>query len=671
MLIRSITVENFLPFQGKQTIRFSTNPDQNVTLIMGNNGAGKTSLAQAFEWCLYGHEPKDSTRVINAFVRDHIVPGSYRNVSVEIEIDKNGTVFIVSRSQRYSRHESGRLDRPGQHEFVVSYKEDGQIKQVAATDRQATINTLLSSQLSHYFFFDGEHVKNMRAELERGKSSDFADAVKVILGLQPIASALDHLKAPGTRMSVERWFNKQFDLTGNQDLEEKSRRIGGLEKKIKDLTEEMKFAEVDEQASMERVEKYQELLRENQESEKAQRNVDEATRAQQQAKERCESQRDAFFKLFRTQHFRFFTERMILNAREELADEDKISKGVPSVDNKTISFILERGECLCGTKFSIGDEIFQHLNALYEYVPPKDLGTYISEFDKECRVRTEGPLTFYKDLVDAYRQYGNADNAVIEADHALSNAKSYLAGINRVDVRNLRNNLKESEQDRSRAAGRAQVYRRDISSAKNEIEQLRIDIQSYSVKNTRNREITECLKYVEYIYTFLSNFYSKHELIVREQLKETVNKFFTRMYDGELHLELDENYGVSVVVDNISTTDESWKTSSGQTLAIILAFILGILDIAKDSNDEDSGLLKGDTYPLVMDAPLSDFDKTRIGTICNLLPAVAEQIIIIIKDTDGDLAEQHMRNYIGRRYTIERISDYESVVKECGHGGHL
>ena len=116
-------------------------------------------------------------------------------------------------------------------------------------------------------------------------------------------------------------------------------------------------------------------------------------------------------------------------------------------------------------------------------------------------------------------------------------------------------------------------------------------------------------------------------------------------------------------VDEIDTSEEVWKTSSGQTLAIILAFILGILDLAKDMTREKDSLLKGDTYPLVMDAPLSDFDKTRIGTICNLLPAVAEQVIIIIKDTDGDLAEEHMRERIGRRYTIEKLRDYESVIK--------
>ena len=39
-------------------------------------------------------------------------------------------------------------------------------------------------------------------------------------------------------------------------------------------------------------------------------------------------------------------------------------------------------------------------------------------------------------------------------------------------------------------------------------------------------------------------------------------------------------------------------------------------------------------------------------------------MIIIIKDTDGELAEEHMKDRIGRRYSIERLHDYDSVVKE-------
>ena len=176
--------------------------------------------------------------------------------------------------------------------------------------------------------------------------------------------------------------------------------------------------------------------------------------------------------------------------------------------------------------------------------------------------------------------------------------------------------------------------------------------------------INQCLSYVDFIYRFLDEFYSSKEAETRKRLESVVNKYFTTMYDGELHLVLDENYGVTVIVDDIDTTNDTWKTSSGQTLAIILAFISGILDIARDNIRSGNELLQGDTYPLVMDAPLSDFDKTRIGTICSVLPTVAEQVIIIIKDTDGDLAEQHLSARIGKRYSISKLKDYESEIKE-------
>lgn len=664
MLIKTITVENFLPFQGKQHIKFSTDKDRNVTLIMGNNGAGKTSLAQAFEWCLYGKAPKDTVQVINAFVRDRIAPGAYRYASVEIEIEKDEKIYSVSRRQKYARKENGSLEKPAQHEFAIFYKEDGETRQVAAGDRGSTINRLLSNELSHYFFFDGEHVKNMRKEIEQGKSSDFADAVKTILGLQPIASALGHLKATGNRNSVDRWFSKQLDVAGNADLEAKKKRIDTLGKTIERVGEELELAEDDEELAKQNVAECQRLLRENAESEKAQKDVERASALLKQARVAVTTTRGDLFRLFRKQQYRFLVERPIRDAKEELADEDKISKGIPSVDDKTIRFILERGECICGTKFETGSDIAKHLYELLDYVPPKDLGTYISEFDKECRLRTEGDFTFIDDLAEAYRKYCEAGNSVKTAEKAVEKAVAFLESLNSVDVGILRTNLRKAEEDRSRAAGRVATARRQIANAKNEIATLDSEIKAYSAKSKRNQEITHCLSYVDYIYRYLDAYYKTHEASTREQLRDTVNKFFTEMYNGELHLSLDDNYGVAVTVDDIDTSHETWKTSSGQTLAIILAFILGILDIAKAQSEEDDGLLKGDTYPLVMDAPLSDFDKTRIGTICNLLPSVAEQVIIIIKDTDGELAEEHMKDRIGRRYTIERLHDYDSVVKE-------
>lgn len=664
MYIKSITLENFLPFQGKHRVEFSTDATNNVTLIMGDNGSGKTSLMQAFEWCLYGIAPDDSPQIINAFVRDHIVPGGYRYASVEIDLEKGGTLFHISRRQKYARRESGTLDKPDKQEFSITFKDNGETKQIALADQSSTINKLLSNRLSHYFFFDGEHVKKMRAEIERGKSSDFADAVKSILGFQSIASALDHLKSSGNKASVERWFMKQFDSAGNQDQEEKLRRIDTLRKTIDRNTREKEEAEDDRDAAKQNVEKYQQLLRDNAESEEAQKAVDKAKRNHEQAKVSLAARRDSYFKLFRKQHHRFFVERMIHDAQQELVDQDVVNKGVPNVDDATIKFILERGECTCGTKFSTGDDVAKHLYELLEFVPPKSLGTYISEFNDECHIRTEGDLTFYGEINEAFSSFRAAEQSVLTTEKALESARAYLASLNNIDVGILRRNLSDAERDYDRAVSRVDAARRSMNKASDEIKQLSDEIKSYSVKSQKNQEIRNCLAYVEYIYQYLYDFYRQKEAVTREKLCETVNKFFTRMYNGQIHLELDENYGVTVKVDDIETGSDAWRTSSGQTLAIILAFILGILEIAKELDSEKDSLLIGDTYPLVMDAPLSDFDKTRIGTICNLLPTVAEQVIIFIKDTDGELAEHHMKDCIGRRYTIEKISDVESAIRE-------
>lgn len=54
MLIKSLRMENFRQFKGTTMVEFSTDPTRNVTIILGDNTFGKTTLLQAFNWCFYG-----------------------------------------------------------------------------------------------------------------------------------------------------------------------------------------------------------------------------------------------------------------------------------------------------------------------------------------------------------------------------------------------------------------------------------------------------------------------------------------------------------------------------------------------------------------------------------------------------------------------------------------
>lgn len=54
MILDEIRLTDFRCFFGESTVRFSTDPVKNVTLIYAENGVGKTTLLNALLWCFFG-----------------------------------------------------------------------------------------------------------------------------------------------------------------------------------------------------------------------------------------------------------------------------------------------------------------------------------------------------------------------------------------------------------------------------------------------------------------------------------------------------------------------------------------------------------------------------------------------------------------------------------------
>lgn len=123
---------------------------------------------------------------------------------------------------------------------------------------------------------------------------------------------------------------------------------------------------------------------------------------------------------------------------------------------------------------------------------------------------------------------------------------------------------------------------------------------------------------------------------------------------------VDSKYHITVQANDYEGDVE---TSTAQSISVIFAFITGIIKMARENrnaSDDDAKLLSSEPYPLVMDAPLSAFDKRRIKTVCEALPETAEQVIIFIKDTDGELAEDYMGNRIGSRHQFDKKNEFET-----------
>ncbi len=94
----------------------------------------------------------------------------------------------------------------------------------------------------------------------------------------------------------------------------------------------------------------------------------------------------------------------------------------------------------------------------------------------------------------------------------------------------------------------------------------------------------------------------------------------------------------------------------------MFAFITAIIKMAKENQEKMGEKSYSEPYPLVMDAPLSAFDKKRIKAICDSIPNTAEQVIIFIKDTDGDLAEERLGTKVLKRHYLEKIDEFNTKL---------
>ena len=81
MLLESITLENFRQFR-HESIDFAQGDNgKNVTIIIGENGTGKTTFAQAFFWCMYGETEFSDKNMLNKLVAAEDEPGQEKQSS--------------------------------------------------------------------------------------------------------------------------------------------------------------------------------------------------------------------------------------------------------------------------------------------------------------------------------------------------------------------------------------------------------------------------------------------------------------------------------------------------------------------------------------------------------------------------------------------------------------
>lgn len=662
MLIKSLFIKNFRQFLGETEIEFSCDKFKNVTVILGDNTFGKTTLLQTFNWCLYDFVvfDKDSNPefLLNLELATKMIKGSSEDVEVRLILIHNKTEYTIVRTQNYFWTDKG--VRSGKSQVSISYKAIGSDGQTDIREQYIAnlIDEILPKSLSNYFFFDTERVRDV------SNRQDVTESVKGLLGLTALDNALKHLGSKTQKTTVIGKLYASMDTDGDNRASEALSHINSLQAKKTEIATQLSDLKIqisDYELEKERIDL---ILKDNQSTAQLQdrkMQIERLIKTETDTLQICEGK---FLLFFSRGSMCFFSKPMMENALSFLKNTNVDDKGIKDMTAQSIREIIDRGICICGREIVEGTDPYEYILGELKFVPPESIGTTIRNFKEKIGFYDAANRTFYEELKSKYEDIIRMRTRVSEWTDEMTTISKKIQG--KDDMKIYEDKLIDAKRRLKEFAENRDKLIRDDESCKNDIERHQKTYDGLVAVSSKNKTIMQNIRYAEEIFEWIAKTYKEREDDIREKLEERVNNIFTKIYHGQRRVIINAKYQVSLLT---MVADQEIKTGESEGLNRVknFAFIAGLVDLAKEKINTSAGSeeidLSSEPYPLVMDAPFSNADAIHTANISKILPEVAEQVIMFVMEKDWKYAEPVILYRVGEKYLLNKKTDTLTYLK--------
>lgn len=692
MKFKEITLVNFMRYKGENTIRFSTDDKMNVTAILGNNTVGKTTIAQAFRWGLYGevittnYTVKEKTVLLNKEVIAEM--GDRGTGEVRVEITLSDKVDTGEREYKFVRRQSFKRPptNPHSHDVVpvadakltVLISNNGVPQDKGAIDDkindhragyvQSLINEFFPEKLSNYFFFDGERWND-----NNNKTDDIKRSINTILGISSILKLKEHLKDGNSayKTTVLQKLNKKIKPTSTESqdyqkrIEQWERSIQNEEKTIEQCDQDILVAQRD-------IDKYEQILQSNRSAEKDQKHLKELNASIETNTRHRNGYFSDFIKEFSSVD-KLLASELLPSIENVLNQVDLEGKDIPGVTSDTIDWLLENGTCLCGEKLIPEHPHYQALIKLREEVYPNKIGGPA----KSLRSRLTEWQQDSADLISTLRSKAKEfESYQVEIDNDTDEYKDLERRIDqsrnleevRQKYQRAKNNLANAQSKKGEAGGKITSYNREIESCRNQLALL-------EKQDAQNKPYYLAIEYAKAIHLRAAQDVERMEKPTLAELNQIIAENFEKMFNSkEKYAQLEKDYKIHMYYRSMSglADVEEKNLSVGELIAVNFVYIVSILELANRRQKSEQSKVSGATrLPLVLDAPFSNLSNENIGLIAKKLPEFAEQVIIFMLDKDWEasgLKEYALPDYC---YRISKEAEANNSTITSNAGGEL
>ncbi len=687
MKIKSIKLHNFMRYKGDNELFFSTDDEKNVTIVLGDNTFGKTTLAQAFRWALYeslndtSYTKKKDIVLLNNEVAAEMRGSQVQDVYVEIVMESDDEDVKIVRKASFNKKSGDPSDisvkQIGMTQLTMQIKKDGvwgdvindsggnvDSKKYTPGCVQEAIENMLPQSLSNYFFFDGERWNDLKS-----KTSDIKSSVDTILGVSGLIEMMNHLK--DNRTSVVKKLREKLKGTSGE-YERLQREIAALEKSIAEC--EQGIADTDEAiATTERtVESTQKTLNDNrkvEEDQKELRNLE--SDIEKYEKFKADYYADIVKEL--SNSAKYFAATLLPDFEKLLEQVELEGKDIPGVTVDTIEYLIELGECLCGTKLTEDSEAYAVMVKLKKQVPPEMLGGAAGKLKTTLEAWTNETAEIKDTVVAKANDFDVAQATIDEKTRDKENLEKTIDRKTNLGPVRLQN--KQARDRLSSLRSQKSTYEIRLEQAKENKAQKEAQLDSVAMHDRQNAQVYRCLAYVEAMYDRAATIANQRKHTTITDLNEIIGENFQRMFnDREKYAKLGDDYKIHVYYRQMGELKnvEEETLSNGETIAINFVFIVSILELARryrelEKENEEYGMEEAILgLPLVLDGPFSALSNDNTTLLASRLPQFAEQVIIFMLDKDWEASglEQYTLPEFCYRVNKEPTSNSSSLEHE-------
>ena len=694
MKFKRIKLHNFMRYKGDAVLNFSCDEAKNVTVVLGNNMFGKTTLAQAFRWGLFeqlastNYSKKGDIVLLNHEVIASMTPGARQEVSVEITVEDNEDIITFTRRAYFRRKntepnilavaQDGETSltmlvvHKGIPGIVVNNNGENREKTQKRGCVQDRINSMLPEYLSNYFFFDGERWSDGKAS-----RAEVKQAIETILGVTGYITLKRHLKEDPYNNVIKTLRGR---IKGSSDEYQRiEEEMHSLQKEIEKLSDEEADLKGCISIAEERRDNLQQQLDEFRDDEQQLRDF---KTAEDRIKVLEKMNREQYAEIIRdfcrpgTGAARFFAAELLPEVAELLKQVDLSGKDIPGVTSDTVDYLLKEGTCICGTPLDEGSDAHRYMLNLKKQIPPEMIGGAAGKLQELLAGWKADCNTLVEEIESRANEF---DDTNYELSDRIRERDRISRSLNKnVDIAAIRRNLNDVRSRLNDYIRKQTSIRQKIEYYQNTLDQKSKLLESLAQQDESNRKVKCAIAYAEELYKVAERYAHRAQEGIFEELNSIIEKNFSIMFhDGEKYAQLEGDYRVHVYYRN--SGQEELSLSNGEATAINFVYIVSILELAKkralegDDVDEETaiqGLSSGIIQlPLVLDGPFSTLSNENTHMVAQKLPEFAEQVIIFMLDKDWE--SSGLEKFTDNTYCYHIHKDERSASSSLAKDGEM